>query len=45
MFKAQPRCGLASHAPTMTVNEVDLNMDGIPDILQRTQICLVAPMV
>ena len=32
MFQAQPHYGFASHTPTMTVDGVDLNMDGVSDI-------------
>ena len=44
MFKARPCYGFASHARTMTVNKVNLNMDGFSDILQQRQNGLGAPM-
>ena len=44
MFKARPFYGFASHALTMTVNGVNLNMDGFSDILQQRQNGLGAPM-
>uniref|UniRef100_A0A7S1FHF2 Uncharacterized protein n=1 Tax=Noctiluca scintillans TaxID=2966 RepID=A0A7S1FHF2_NOCSC len=44
MFQAQPQYGFASQAPTMTVTGVDLNRDGIPDVLQQPQLGYGAPM-
>ena len=44
MLKAQPYYGFDYHAPTMTVNGVNLNVDGFSDILQQRQSGLDAPM-